>query len=97
MTTKHINVVTPSNEGDDFPEAEHYPEFVATQLAERYPGYEIDVSDGQRTSVSVFVYENGVFTEERLAMDGEIRTAVQVELWNEFCTDGYKAYEGLIP
>lgn len=83
-----ITVTTTAYDGDaPFPEAEHYPDYVAACLAEAYPGAEIDVSEGQRTGVSV----DGS-ADESADLQHEIATLVKVDLWDAFCTDGYKAY-----
>ena len=87
-TTKRINVTTTSYEGDvAFPEASHYPEFVAAELAERY-GAEIDASGGG-LKTTVFLYG---FGEDESSLSDEILELVKISLWDAFCDQGYKAY-----
>ncbi len=84
-----INVETTAYEGDvAFPEAEHYPEFVAAQLAERFPNAEIDVSIGSKTRVTLY----GFRAAGDSYLEHDIETQVKVEFWDAFCADGYKAY-----
>lgn len=89
-TTKRINVTTAAYSGDvKFPEASSYPEFVAERLAERY-GAEVDADDhGLETKVAL----HG-FGEDESATQDEILSLVKVDLWDEFCDHGYKAYSG---
>jgi len=88
MAIKRINVTTTAYQGDaPFPEAEHYPEFVAEKLAERY-GAEVDCTGGGlQTQVNVYG-----FGEFEAVVEHEVSSLVKVELWDEFCANGYKAY-----
>lgn len=87
--TMRINVTTTHYEGDAaFPEAEHYPQYVANELAKRYPGARIDVSFGGRTRASVYGFDN----EPGRDLEYEIKTLVGVDLWNDFCAHGYREY-----
>jgi hypothetical protein len=88
-TQKRINVTTTAFEGTDFPEAEHYPEFVAEQLAERY-GAEVDCSIGSSGSRSLVVLYG--FDGEERDIQHEVESLLKVDLWDEFCDHGYKAY-----
>ena len=89
MTTtnyKRINVTVTRYEGDvAFPEADHYDEYVAEQLAERY-GAPVEVSFGLRTNVSLYGFEG------QRDVEHEISTLVKVDLWDDFCSHGYKAF-----
>ena len=87
---KCINVTVTRYEGDvAFPEADHYDEYVAEQLAERY-GAPVEVSFGLRTNVSLY----GFVGEDQRESDveHEISTLVKVDLWDDFCSHGYKAF-----
>lgn len=91
MTTttreRKINIETTAYDGDaPFPEAASYPEFVAQQLVERY-GEPVECSVGSRTQA--FLYG---FGEDESALADEIADLVKVGLWDDFCTDGYKAF-----
>jgi hypothetical protein len=85
--TKKINVTTTPYEGEDFPEAVHYPSYVADQLADRY-GVDVDVSVGPQTRVYAYGYEPQGNTD----LEDEIKHLVQVSLWEDFCAEGHKAY-----
>lgn len=86
-TARRINVTTTAYEGDEFPEAEHYPEFVADRLSADYNA-EVDCSVGSRTAAHLYGFEDQGNTD----LEDEIRQRVQVDLWDEFCSTGYKAY-----
>jgi hypothetical protein len=89
-TARKINIETTAYEGDvAFPEAEHYPAFVAAQLAEQFPGVEIDVSVGLKTKA--FAYGADGLPDDSVDVDG-IESQVRVDLWDAFCSDGYKDY-----
>lgn len=78
-----IQVEITRYDGDvEFPEAERYNEYVAEQLAERYPGTEFDVSYGLRARCSA---QFGVFAQE-------VEALIKVELWDAFCADGYRQF-----
>lgn len=86
-TTKRINVTVTTYQGDaPFPEAEHYDEFVAKQLADRYAAT-VECSYGLRVHVSLYG-----FGEDESTVVDEIASAVKVDLWDDFCSDGYKAF-----
>jgi hypothetical protein len=85
MTTKQIHVTVTPYEGTDFPEAVHYPEYVADQLSERY-GARVEYSEGLRTAVHVYGFEDESETER------EVRELLEVTLWEDFCADGYKGF-----
>lgn len=78
---KTINVTHAAYEGDDFPEAAYYSQYVASALAEQFPGAAVEVSEGLETQVFV----DG-------APDEGIRQQVSVDLWEAFCADGYRQF-----
>lgn len=82
-TAPRIAVTTTPYEGEQFPEAPHYPEYVAGRLAEMFPGHQVDVSEGPRSAA--LVYGSDVDADE-------VKTLVEVDLWDDFCADGYRAY-----
>lgn len=87
-TTKRINVTTTAYQGDaPFPEAAHYSDYVAEQLTERY-GAEVDCSVG--LSTQVFLYG---FDEADRDLEYEIASLVKVDLWDDFCAEGYKSVQ----
>ena len=75
--------VTPYDSDVPFPEAEHYPEFVAERLTEMFPGYEVTVDTG---------LANGVRVPDGSQDVDYIRALVGTELWEEFCAEGYKQF-----
>lgn len=80
-----INVTTTPYDGDqDFPEAAHFDEYVAEQLAERFPGAEISVEFGSRSRVTV--YGDDSIDED------DVANLVAYDLWDEFCNHGYKEF-----
>lgn len=83
---KTLNVTIPDYDGPDFPEAVHYAEFVAQRLNAMFPDAAIDVSHGGfRTQVYADTAEDAEEAET-------VRALVKVDLWDEFCTDGYKQF-----
>lgn len=87
---KRINVTTTAYEGDvAFPEADSYPEFVAERLADLY-GAEVDCSVGRQTRAFLYGFDQADVNEDELTR--EIVSLVKVDLWDEFCAEGYKAY-----
>lgn len=92
MTINHpdrrINIVVTQYEGDEFPEAAHYNEYVAEMVAAAYPGFAVDVSYGLRTAAYVY----GVSDETAAEMGDWIVSAAKVEHWEQFCSDGYLQY-----
>jgi hypothetical protein len=87
MKKRQIYVTVTPYEGDNFPEADHYPEYVAERLADLY-STTVVWTVGSRTLVSV--YKNG--RREFSDLDDEIEDLVKVGLWNDFCSHGYKEY-----
>jgi len=86
---KKISVETTAYDGDvAFPEAEHYPEFVATELAKQFPGAEIEVSEGPRTGAWLYEWDAATESDDR----DSIVQQVQVELWDAFCAGAYQDY-----
>jgi len=82
--TPRINAtVTRYEAAPEFPEAAYYAEFCAERLGALYPGYEISVEYGTQTRA--FVYGGDADADE-------VSTMLRVELWDEFCDVGYKAY-----
>lgn len=87
-TRRRINVTLSVYEGDDFPEAAGFPEYVAERIAAGWPGSEVEISevpDGQETRV--FVYGGPGDADDVAA---EITDMAKVDWWNDFCDDGYK-------
>ena len=84
---RRINVTVTAYEGDAFPEAEHYPEFVADRIASLYSA-KVDCSEGQATRVFLYGFDDQGNTD----LEDEIKSVVQVDLWEEFCAEGYKAF-----
>lgn len=81
---KRINITTTEYEGADFPEAQHYPQYVANRIAENFQGFEINVSTGLSTSVHVYGDES---------IDAvELADQVKVDLWETFCATDYKQF-----
>ena len=76
--TKIHATVTPY-EGDDFPEADRYVDYVAAHLADRYPSAEIDVSEGSK---------NRLFVDGE--PDDEGAREFGASLWDAFCEGGYE-------
>ena len=87
MATK-INVTVTPYDGDEFPEAASYPEYVATRLAAIYPGSDVSVEVGSRTKAHV--YQDDM--PDSSDMEAEVARLARVELWDDFCGDGYRAY-----
>ena len=86
-----MTVYTSRYEGNDFPESEHYPEYLAKRLAEAHQGVTFSV----HFDVSDRVFGYG-FGDELPDVAGDVRAIMQ-DIWNDFCEDGYKAYSGAIP
>lgn len=83
-STHRISATVTRYDGDEaFPEAESFTEFCAAQLAEMFPGYEVEVEFGGKTAA--FVYGGS-------ADQDEITSLLKVDLWESFCGEGYKAY-----
>ncbi len=70
----------------DFPEAKHYSDYVAGRLVEIYK-CEVSVTKGPMTKVFAYGFGDG---EEDVVAD--VRSMVRVDLWNDFCSDGYKQF-----
>jgi hypothetical protein len=88
MTMKRINVTTTAYEGDvEFPEAQYYPEFVASELTRRL-GVPVECSVAGKTAAHLYGYED----REEYDLQHEIISLVKVDLWNDFCDQGYEAY-----
>jgi hypothetical protein len=88
MNKPRISVTVTPYEGNDFPEATHYPDFVAEALAEHYPNHKIEVLEGSKNRA--FIYGRSAHDTEA----DDIAELAQYGLWDEFCTEGYKAYSG---
>ena len=89
MTTiKSIDVETTRYDGRDFPEAARYDEYVAAELAERFPGAEITVSFGDQTRVNAY----GADGMPAADVAEDLASEVKVDMWDAFCGEGYKAY-----
>jgi hypothetical protein len=87
-TEKRINLTVTQYDGDQpFPEAEHYDEFCLEQIAALYPGFAVECGFGPRTEAHVY----GADLDGR-DLEHEISSMLKVDLWDQFCTDGYKAY-----
>jgi hypothetical protein len=76
---------TTDPEADPFPEADHYPDFVLTSLQKDHPDASIEVTEGFESSVTVDGERNSDLTE-----------AVKVDLWEDFCTSGFRDYTHLV-
>lgn len=87
---KQINVTTTPYDGEDFPEAASYPEFVAKWLKGVFPKFSVEVSEGQKSSV--FVYADAE-TADDLGIDAEdLNSQIKSHLWEQFCSHGYLDY-----
>jgi hypothetical protein len=95
MTTqaKTISITTTRYEGDAaFPEADHWDEYVAEQVAELHPGFEVSVSYG--LDERVFVDCRGGRDNDDIEAGGvedDIKSALP-GMWDDFCAHGYKPY-----
>lgn len=78
---KIVYVTVTEYEGDDFPEASSYIDFVAERLASIYRGIVFDVSFGLRDSCSPS-FEDA----------DDVVSLCRNELWDEFAEDGYTKY-----
>jgi hypothetical protein len=92
---KRINVELTPYEGDQpFPEAASYSEFVAERLEERYDA-EVCTYVDSRTRVHLYGFTADLSEAgQRVVVDleHEIKCLVENELWDEFCSGGYRAY-----
>jgi hypothetical protein len=87
-TTKHINLTVTRYDGDvEFPEAEHYDEFCADEVAKLYPAFKVECEFGAKTAAHVY----GTDLDGR-DLEREITSMLKVDLWDQFCTDGYKQF-----
>jgi hypothetical protein len=87
---KRIDVTTTAYEGDvAFPEADHYPEYVVEQLANRYAAV-VMCSLGRVVRVSADGFGDDDYGNNEV--EGEVTRLVKVDLWDDFCAEGYKAF-----
>jgi hypothetical protein len=86
-----IHVITDAYDGSSgpFPEATHFPEYLAAHLAERFPDAKIEVDEGDDTRV--FLYDVPADVDET-ELHHQVTVAAQVDAWDEFCDHGYLDY-----
>ena len=86
MTTRTptIAITTTAYDGSDFPEADRYPQWLAEQLTAEYPNAAVEVEVGPSEIVQAR------WTEDDQATEAAIR-ALLPDLWEQFCSHGYKA------
>lgn len=81
-----IYVTTTAYDGKDFPEASHYNEYLAEQLAAIYPGATIEIKTGCVSRVQVRGSSHNGDLEREIAVHAD------VDAWESFCAGGYEAY-----
>lgn len=85
---KQVRIYTSDYESNDFPEASHYPEYVAGRavalLVENGIAAEVDVEPGRPTRV--FGIDDPDLAEDLVRF-------VNAEWWDDFCERGYLEYK----
>mgnify|MGYP006924837197 FL=1 len=83
-----IRIVTTQYEGNDFPEADSYPQWLADQISQKYPGAEVEVDEGPTQWVSV---RHSQPDDSDLDIEGAIG-GVLPAMWDSFCSYGYQEF-----